>query len=46
MLKPFHELDTIRKLVNKSKKYVVCQFCNKPIIRAEMVKHMSIHQHI
>ena len=43
MFKPFQELEAIKKLVNKQKNYVVCQFCNKPIIRKEMVKHMSKH---
>lgn len=46
MLVPFRDIQTIRKFVNKQKNYVVCQFCNKPILVKEMVSHMSIHKEI
>lgn len=46
MLTPFLELEVIKKLVNKQKNYVVCQFCNKPILVKNMVSHMAIHKEI
>lgn len=39
----FFSLDEIKKKVNKQKNYVVCQFCLKPIIRKDMVRHMKQH---
>jgi len=46
MMTPFKELAIIKKMVNKQKNYVVCQFCSKPILVEQMVRHMAIHKEI